>query len=164
MDDDAMERWPRFELVRYSAPTGIPNEWDAELLEKGMPKGMMGRYRAAKKLTQLEDTDRGPLVVFGKEGRFQSVCLDPQTSQVVDVTYVDVATPNLPAGVIGPTCVVNSTLDQFIGSMRAVIGSFPFDDGSVVLTRDSTDAEDDEIQRLTDQAVEDLRGLSARAA
>lgn len=47
MSSNEMERWPRFKIVTYSAPTGIPNGWDAELLAKGR------RTACALRLTRL---------------------------------------------------------------------------------------------------------------
>jgi hypothetical protein len=59
--------WPCFTLVTCKAPTGIPHGWDAELLEKGAPDGLV--CRAARELTLLEHPDAGPLVCFGTMGR-----------------------------------------------------------------------------------------------
>jgi hypothetical protein len=58
--------WPRFTLVTYRAPTGIPNGWAAELLEKGAPDGLVST--AARELTLLEHPKAGALVCFGTTG------------------------------------------------------------------------------------------------
>ena len=41
MAEEQTAHWPRFTLVTYAAPTGIPHGWDAELLEKGAPDGLV---------------------------------------------------------------------------------------------------------------------------
>lgn len=158
MQGDVMERWPRFEIVRYEAPTGIPNGWDAELLAKGVPKGMMERYRAAKRLMLVSDTEGRKVVSFGRTMLTHHICLDPQTGQVVVVLRFR-RRADEPYAAFGPAQLVNSSLDQFMASVRAVIGRFPFDGGSVMRERDQTDAEEDEEWRLIEAAVRDMRTL-----
>jgi hypothetical protein len=59
-----VDRWPHFEMVTFSAPTGIPFGWDQELVSKGVPKDLLGQYHAAHELTLLKVPNYGPLVCF----------------------------------------------------------------------------------------------------
>jgi SUKH-4 immunity protein len=126
-DADARDIGARFEMVTFPEPTGIPHGWDAELLRQGVPKALFGRFEAANEVTLLEVPHDGQLVCFGTSGLDGSVCLDPQTGAVVEITYVPTGTINLPSGVHGPQDFVNSSLEQFIASVRAVLDRFPFD-------------------------------------
>ena len=47
--------WPHFMLMTYTALTGISQGWDAELLEKGAPDGLV--CTAARELTLLTHPD-----------------------------------------------------------------------------------------------------------
>ena len=142
--DDVTDRWPRFELVTFPEPTGIPNEWDAELLAKGAPKGLIGgRYRVASKLALLDAPSYGPLVRFGFHMLHSAVCLDPLSGAIMDIGYVETETAYLPRGFFDSPSLVNSSLDQFISSVRAVIARFPYDSGEY----NSDDVPDEEIDR-----------------
>jgi hypothetical protein len=35
MAEERSTEWPHFRLLPYTAPTGIPHGWDAELLDQG---------------------------------------------------------------------------------------------------------------------------------
>src|SRR5215469_9719412 len=115
------DRWPRFEMVTFSEPTGIPFGWDKELVSKGVPKNLFRRYNAAHELTLLEVPDYGPLVCFGTE-HWDYVCQDPHTGAIVYAAYMPPNVVNLgPGFFVGPPTIVNSSLDQFIASVRAVV-------------------------------------------
>jgi SUKH-4 immunity protein of toxin-antitoxin system len=125
---DARVEWPPFRLVTYSAPTNIPYGWDAELLAKGAPDGLV--CAAEDALTLLEDPGSGPLVCFGSSGLDGRVCLDPRTRQVVHIVYGAFGswrggTPQ--PKVVGPAELVGSSLDHFIALVRAATERFPFD-------------------------------------
>lgn len=157
MADEQAAHWPRFTLVTYSAPTGIPHGWDEELLEKGAPTGLA--YKAAQELTLLEDPGSGPLVCFGTSGIYGRLCLEPRTKQIVHVSYGAFGRSGPQPKVIGPAYFVNSSLDQFIASVRAVTERFPFD--SEVTGKDRRGEEDEEARedrcfKEWDQAVEEL--------
>lgn len=141
---DARVDWPRFRLVTYSAPTGIPHGWDAELLAKGAPDGLY--CNAEGKLTLLEDPGSGPLVCFGTTGLAGRLCLDPRTKQVVCILYGafgswrgDIPQP----AVVGPAHVVGSSLDHFIALVRAATERFPFDSDLAVEERGEAAHEDE---------------------
>jgi hypothetical protein len=151
-------------MVTYSAPTGIPHEWDTELLAKGAPDGLA--CKAAKELTLLEDPSSGPLVCFGTSGSYGGygeLCLDPRTKHIVSTTDGAFRHSGSPqAKVIG---LVNSSLDQFIAAVRAVTERFPFD--SEVTGKDRRGEEDEEThldRRFNEweQAVEELSATLRR--
>src|SRR5580765_2192554 len=102
MSDAPTDRWPRFKMVTFSQPTGIPHRWDRELIEKGAPDGLV--FGAAHELTLLEDPGSGPLVCCGIGGAGVNVCLDPRTGQVVEILCYP------PAHVIRSALLVNSSL------------------------------------------------------
>lgn len=156
-----MRKWPRFEIANFPTPTGIPNEWVKELIGKGVPKSLFELYHAAGELTLLDDPASGPLVCFGDYALYGRICLNPRTEQIVDIIYVPVETPNMPAGVLRSAMLVNSSLDQFTASVRSVLSRFPFDTGD---TGDDTD-EDSYLDRLeaeTDRAVQDMAATLRR--
>lgn len=163
--DASRDRWPRFELVTFSQPSGIPNGWDAELLEKGVPKSLLGRYSAIGQLVLLGIPGYGPLVCFGVDGVFVKICLDPHTGEVVDVVLdkkpgKQPSSTHGPAAVIRPPLLVNSSLNLFIESVQAVLNRFPFDSGDSV--REVRNAQTDgwaiaeERMREWDRAVREL--------
>lgn len=117
MQADKSRNWPWFELVKFAEPTGIPNGWDAELNDKGAPKSLFRRYRAATALSLIDTRGYGWVVRFGSTMLTGSVCQDPHTRAILWVT-------NQTAG---PVWLVNASLDQFIRSVRIVIHRFPFE-------------------------------------
>jgi SUKH-4 immunity protein len=127
MSDEYLDRLPRFTLVTYSAPTGIPNGWDAKLLVQGAPDGLV--CEAARELTLLEDPEAGPLVCFGSGHLANTyVCVYPRTKQVVSIFVHGPVGPGVPQPeVIRSSRLVNSSLDHFIAAVRAVTERFPYD-------------------------------------
>src|SRR5260370_450420 len=145
---DARVDWPRFTLVTYSAPTGIPHGWDAELLAKGAPDGLV--IKAEHDLTLLEAPSYGPLMCFGTTGAHGRVCLDPRTQHVVHVEYGAFQTGNPQAEVVGSPNLVGSSLEQLIEMVRAVTERFPFDSD---LTWDDREGEADEEKEARDERL-----------
>jgi hypothetical protein len=165
MAEDMAVDWPRFTLVTYTAPTGIPHGWDAELLEHGAPNGLV--CTAARELTLIEHPQAGPLVCFGKghlAGMY--VCLDPRTKQVVDINAHGPVGPRSPQPkIIGSADLVSSSLAHFIAQVRTVTERFPFD--SEVSGKERRGEEDDdarEERRFNEhaQAVLDLAEILDR--
>jgi hypothetical protein len=159
MADEPTGQWPCFTLVTYSVPTGIPHGWDAELLEKGAPDGLV--CTAARELTLIEHPQTGPLVCFGAGHlRDTYVCLDPRTKQVVDIQAHGPVGPGSPQPrLLGSADFVNSSLDQFIASVRAVTVRFPFDSEVTGKDRRGEEGEDTREERRFNewaQAVLDL--------
>jgi SUKH-4 immunity protein len=143
MSDEYMDRWPRFKMVTYAAPTSIPDGWDTELLEKGAPDGL--GCTAFRELTLFERPYAGPLVRFGEGHLLHTyVCLEPRTKQVVCVNYWAFRTGVPQPRFAGPASVVNSSLDHFIASIRAVTERFPYD--SEVTGKQHRSEEDEEAR------------------
>jgi SUKH-4 immunity protein len=167
MSETSTDRWPRFELVTFPKPAGVPYAAARMLVERGVPKSLFGLYRAARELTLLEDPARGQLVCFGATGLDGWVCLDPRTGQVVDLIYVPVATVNVPAGVLRPAWLVNSSLEQFIESVRVVLNRFPFDSVSMKGNRDLDGSDWDDLHNewthAADEIEEALRAVDPAA-
>lgn len=167
MPENPTDRWPRFELVTFPEPTGVPYEAARMLVARGVPRSLFGLYRAASELTLFEDPGRGQLVCFGTAGLNGLVCLDPHTGQVVDLIYVPVATANVRAGVLRPAWLVNSSLEQFSESVRVVLNRFPFDSVSMkgTLDLDGSDWDDlhNEWNHAADEMEEALRAIDPAA-
>jgi SUKH-4 immunity protein len=139
------DRWPRFELVTFPEPTGIPHGWDEPLVRQGVPKALIERtYQAASRLTLLDDPRYGPLVRFGESGLSDSICLDPRTGQVLLI----IDAPD------GPAWLVNSSLEQFIETVRVVIERFPFY---------GVASELEERERIGDELAEAIRSIDPAA-
>jgi len=106
---------PRFELTTFSQPVDGRTDVVDALTKTGVPKSSVGRaYIAAGELTRINLPDRGRLICFGKSGLDDDICVDPSTGEVLQV--VDGADQHL----------VNSTIRQFVESVKAVIGMFPY--------------------------------------
>jgi hypothetical protein len=120
VDDDKLAdgSWPVFALVPVDAGPGVPAPVAGRLADPGVPKGLIGHeYRALAVAAPLPDAP-GPVVAFGSCGLRGRICVDAGSLAVVHV-----AEPG--AGTTNP---VNSHLDLFAGSVRAVIDRFPFYD------------------------------------
>jgi hypothetical protein len=161
MKGDADPRWPRFTLVKYSHPTGIPSGWDEELLEKGAPDGI--NVGALKELMLLEDPASEPLVSFGTGGLYDRVCLDPRTNCVVLIGYGALRVEETHPVVFGTAHFINSSLDQFIESVRVVTERFPYDTVSLKVPEhldpyewNLSDEDWDKLSAEHDQAANDL--------
>ncbi len=159
MADEPTIHWPRFELVTYVEPTGIPHGWDRDLITVGVPKRITGSYKAVSHLDLIEHPTLGPVVRFATVGRRGAMCLHPATGSIHWLTGAR----------SGQEWFVNTTLAQFNASVRAVIERFPFDRGvpadtplhdeSAQWHASSTDQSDD-VQ--WDMVGEELRELLRR--
>lgn len=120
--DEAENRPAQSELITFSEPTGVPQELAAPLLERGIPKSMLEYFLAASELTLVETPDRGQLVCFGSVMDSYPVCLDPCASEVFAI--IDGQPEDEPA-----EWPINSSLEQFLASVEAVLNRYPFDSG-----------------------------------
>jgi hypothetical protein len=110
--------WPHFELVTFPEPVGVPHDLVAPLIDKGVPRDLLGRYRAASELTLLQNAHLGRLICFGRTMQTDSMCFHPTSGAIFWI--VDV-----PGGL---EWLVNSRLEQFLASVKVVIERFPFYD------------------------------------
>jgi hypothetical protein len=148
------------ELVTFAESPGIPRELAAPLLERGVPKAMLGLYRAATGLTLLEDSGGRQLVGFGFIAYAQRACLDPHTGAVVALLDLRGGGRGGEEGDEWVVGGVNSSLEQFIASVGAVLTRYPFD--SPQAKGESDDRYLDRTRTEVDRAAGDLRrALSA---
>ena len=112
------QSWPRFMLVIYVEPTGIPHGWDRDLIALGVPQRILGNhYTALRHLELVEHPALGFLVRFALVGRRGGICFHPATQSIHWLTGAR----------SGQERFVNTTLAQFNESVRTVIDRFPFD-------------------------------------
>jgi hypothetical protein len=168
MPDAEVDRWPRLQLVTFTAPTTISHGWDAELLSQEVPTSFIGHaFHAANEQGVLATPEDGQFICFGTTGLFGKMCLDPRSGAVVEIACAPARGADRVGTVVGHPDFVNSSVAQFTASVRAVFARFPFDSGH---TEDDQDggscAEDwaraDKLDQEWDQAVEDLTEVLRR--
>lgn len=153
MPDEVRPSRAHMELVTFSESPRIPHELAAPLLERGVPKEMLGRYQAANALTLVETPRRVQLVCFGLVIGSERACLDPHTGAVIEII-------DGPQGDEWAEWPINSSLEQFIASVDAVLNRYPFD--SPQAKEESDDSYLDRTRAELDRAVDDLKAaLSA---
>ena len=108
--------WPRFEPATFLSWDSVPDDARDALMAARLPKSFFGRrYVAlAEPVAQLRNGRH--LVRFGDVLLFGGIFYDPSTGQVLQL-------PDAPGAA---SHIVNSTLDQFTSTVRAVIDMFPF--------------------------------------
>lgn len=150
MSGNRAAQWPRFELATFAKPTSIPDGWDEDLILHGAPKAFLGRYESSPALTLVTVSQSQQWVCFGHTAEGDLMCLDPFTRQIVCVINV----PN------GPSFLVNTSLDQFIQTVRAVIERFPFyTGGSSLAVREEVGREIAQIvSRIDPAAISNVDG------
>lgn len=152
-EEQVQSDWPRFELITFATPTGIPFGWDRRLLDYGAPKECVSGYRVTEQLSLLQIPGGTSLVCFGTCGPDCSVCLDPQTGEVLfGVMGMPGETPGL----------VNASLPQFIDSVRVVARRFPFDRPHQVDRVDGGEENGDNANVAWDQVADELLTLLTR--
>lgn len=163
MPNDGWRPQEHVELVTFAALPGMPREVAASLLERGVPKAMLGLYRAADALTLVETSGGRQLVCFGSIAYAHRACLDPETGAVVSL--LDLRRGEGGGGdewVIG---LVNSSLEQFIATVGAVLNRYPFESPqakgeSEERALDRTSAE---LDRAADDLTQALRAIDPTA-
>jgi|SRR6185437_13098283 len=142
--------WPQFELVSYSnllALNDIVNDAMLQSLNIGVPKSFFGAYKADTNLSLLNIPSRGKLICFSSSD-LTKLCLDPNTGEVVQVIIV----PD------GPCHPVNSSLEQYRKSVKAVYDRFPFDSWQPGMSSDSDEIMDMVFQEW-EMAADELRAI-----
>jgi SUKH-4 immunity protein len=136
------------ELITFAASAGISQEWAAPFRERGVPKALLGRYEAASALSVVETPRRGHLVCFGTVMGSCRVCLDPPTGEVLAI-------------LAGPPrdewaeWSINSTLEQFIAAVGAVLNRYPFNRPQG--KNESDESYLDRTRAELDRAADDLK-------
>src|SRR5262249_48166719 len=84
-----------------------------DLTRQGVPKEIFEAYRAAEAITHVVANQKN-FLRFGRVGLYASMCMDVATGSIV----------TLGSGLV--TEFVNSSLEKFIETAKAVIARFPF--------------------------------------
>jgi hypothetical protein len=132
-----MDKWSSVTLVH------LPNELDDsvsegvrvaanDLTRQGVPKEIFEAYRAAEAITHIV-VNRKNLLRFGRDGLYSSMCMDVATGSIVTLA------PD------STTRFVNSSLEKFIETAKAVTARFPF-----------YGENDADVKEVVDRAVKDV--------
>jgi hypothetical protein len=141
-----MNKWPSFTLVHLptelddSVSEGIRRVAN-DLTRQGVPKEIFEGYRAAEAITHVVLNQKS-LLRFGRVQLYSSMCMDVATGSIVELA------PDSTSG------FVNSSLEKFIETAKAVIARFPF-------------YGENDPEEVTDRAVKDvtdaIRSVEERA-
>ena len=130
-----MDRWPSVILVHL--PTELDDSVSEgvrmvanDLMRQGVPKEIFECYRAAEAITHVVLNQKN-LLRFGRVQLYSSMCMDAATGSIVTVASDST------------TEFVNSSLEKFIETAKAVIARFPF-------------YGEDDAQEVTDRAVKEV--------
>ncbi len=152
------------ELVTFAGSPGIPHELATPLLERGVPKGMLGLYRAANALTLQKGSGGRQFVCFGSIAYAHRACLDPQTGAVVALLDLRGGEGGV-GGDEWAVGLVNLSLEQFIASVSAVLTRYPFDSPQAQGESDESylDRSNAELHRAVDDLRQALRAIDPTA-
>ncbi|MFJ8020381.1 SUKH-4 family immunity protein [Streptomyces sp. NPDC096311] len=124
---------PVFTVVHVASSSDVPVAVARELLETGVPRGMIGyEYRSLAEAEFLEGVPPNGLVAFGRSGLLGRICVDTSTGEVVHIPKVESA----------KVTHVNKDIHAFTRCVSAVIDRFPFY---------QEDAEEEEFERVADE-------------
>lgn len=113
--------WPKFELAVFSGWDDVPPEARDGLMRVGVPKNSLGMlYRASEEPVSVQVPGYGELIRFGNAGLSGGVYMDPSSGHIVELIDHPRAVPRL----------VNTTLEQFVATIKTVIDLFPFYHGT----------------------------------
>jgi SUKH-4 immunity protein len=127
------------DLLRHS-----PSIWQALFID-GVPKSFIGRrYTANASVTLLERQLNEKILCFGTSGLSDVIGVDLTTGHVVEVLNARGS----------PLLFVNTSIDQFTHTVKAVISRFPYYDH---------DATDEEIQAAATDLREIIRFIDSAA-
>ncbi|GAA2264708.1 hypothetical protein GCM10010430_56780 [Kitasatospora cystarginea] len=136
---------PHYAVVRIGCSSGVPAEIADELLQIGVPAGLIGyEYRPLSEAALLGQTGDSGLVVFGTSGLFGRIGIDVASRRVVHIPRADYATASH----------VNTDLEAFHRCVAAVIARFPFyEEGEEERSQQVADELRDLIAALDDTAL-----------
>ena len=119
------DSWPRYEPVTFSIGVNVSRE-DLDTLNRALlPKRALGVGDALEEPVGIDVPGRGYLIRFA-HGGFHSYCFDPATGEVLELSDWPGMEPYL----------VNTTLDQFTRTVKAVTGAFPYYDDMPIAVDD----------------------------
>ena len=142
-----MDKWPSVTLVHL--PTELDDSVSEgvrmvanDLTRQGVPKEIFEGYRAAEAITHVFLNQKS-LLRFGRVQLYSSMCMDVAAGSIVELA------PDSTTG------FVNSSLEKFIETAKAVIARFPF-------------YGENDPEEVTDRAVKDvtdaIRSVEERAS
>ncbi|GAA5198220.1 hypothetical protein GCM10023322_71100 [Rugosimonospora acidiphila] len=111
--------WPRFATVELSG-SDLPEHLASRFPRLRVPSQEIGGITAEPKLRVVLTPSGGELIQFGTYG-YGLVCLDPDTGQVVDMVASR-------GEIVRGPLLANSSLDQFIRTVKAATELFPYHD------------------------------------
>src|SRR5262245_1097691 len=130
-----MDRWPSVTLVHL--PTVLDESVSEgvrmvanDLTRQGVPKEIFEAYRVAEAITHVVLNQKS-LLRFGRVQLYSSMCMDVATGSIVELAHDST------------TGFVNSSLEKFIETAKAVIARFPF-------------YGENDPEEVTDRAVKDV--------
>lgn len=109
------DRWPRYVPVTFATGVNVSPEHLNTLNRAGLPKRLLDGDMILEEPVGFDVPNYGYLIRFAQGGR-GGFYFDPLSGKVLDV--IDRPGP--------PPRVVNSTLDQFTSTVKAIIEAFPF--------------------------------------
>jgi len=116
------------------------------LFIEGVPKGFIGRrYVADSSITLLERAGHEQILRFGSSGLADAIGINLATGHVIEII-------NAPHSKL---LFVNTSIEQFAQTVRAVINRFPYYD---------SDADEEEIQAVANELRDTIRNIDPAAA
>lgn len=144
--------YPKFETRIFAESpevTGLVGRQPAvhrALFKEGIPQRFLFKgYAADPELTILTWDGHAPVVRFGTSGLSEAIGVDVSTGHVIEV--IDVPWR--------PTNLVNTTVELFTRTIRALIGRFPYY---------PKDAEYDQIDSVCEELREIIRSVDPEAS
>jgi hypothetical protein len=135
---------PTFTLATYTEAEGVPERFADIFLTEGIPRDFLGRYTAAPAIQGVSLPNGGKHVHFGTSGYLTSLCLDADTSEIVD--HID--------SHAAPSQRVNASMAQFRDTVRLLLDRFPYYDD---------DVEFDEREAVIDELGDTIRTIDQSA-
>ena len=112
--------WPRFELVTLTGGS-LPPHLAAACPALTVPSAGTGACEPRAELALIRAPNGQELIYFGDRTN-ELMCLDPATGQVVDMVA------GYRGRIVRAPLMVNSSLSQFIATVREATARFPFHD------------------------------------
>ncbi|MFD7614364.1 SUKH-4 family immunity protein [Streptomyces sp. NPDC059828] len=138
MNDSTTDNQPHFHLTHLSF------EDDASGISLEVPvQTVGGGYRASNYLQRVTIAGHGECIRFGSVGAFGSILLDPVDGRIVES-----------GSGLSEVTLVNSSLDCFTTSVKALINRFPFY---------SVDSDPDDWERAARDIEDSLRRIDSDA-
>ncbi|MFK0025337.1 SUKH-4 family immunity protein [Streptomyces sp. NPDC090798] len=128
---------PEFTMIRIGSSSEVPESIARELLESGIPGGLIGyEYRPLAEAVFLGEIRQGGLVSIATSGLLGRICIVVATGEIVHIPKVESTMATH----------VNRDLDSFTRCVAGVIDRFPF-------------YEEDEEQEVFEEVADEVREI-----